>query len=247
MEIKKNPKADLGNLSIIFFQIGLILILSTTYIGLEWKTYERSDSDLLQVEMPDEFQENVPITQLNTPPPPPPPPPPAAPEVVEVIEDEVDIEEDLIQSTESSQDQKMEKIIPVSDVVEEEEEEEIEDVPFTVVENVPIFPGCENVKGRDEQKKCMAERIDAIVKRHFDTEIGAQMGLTGFNRIFVVFKINENGDVVDIQSRGPHKKLEEEAERVVKLLPKMIPGRQRDRPVAVVYSLPIMFEVRQRN
>ncbi|MFD2518305.1 energy transducer TonB [Salinimicrobium flavum] len=65
------------------------------------------------------------------------------------------------------------------------------------------------------------------------------------NRIYVVFKINPKGDVVEIMARGPYKRLEEEAIRVVSLLPKMIPGRQRDKPVAVKYSLPIMYEVRE--
>ncbi len=247
MEVKKYPKADLGRSSIIFFQIGLILVLASTYFGLEWKTYEKDGAEYFQVEIPDEDMQDVPITQLNTPPPPPPPPPPAMPEVVEIVEDEIDIEEDLIQSTESTQTDKIEKIIEVSDIVYEEEEEEIENVPFTVVENIPIYPGCENVKEKEAQKKCMTERIDALVRREFNTGIGAEMGLYGFNRIYVVFKINEKGDVVDIKARGPNKRLEDEAERVVKLLPKMTPGRQRERPVAVVYSLPIMFEVRERG
>ena len=247
MEVKKYPKADLGRSSIIFFQIGLILVLASTYFGLEWKSYEKSDAEYFQVEIPDEDLEDIPITQLNTPPPPPPPPPPAMPEVVEIVEDEIDIEEDLIQSTETSQTEKIEKIIEVKDIQYEEEEEEIENVPFTVVENIPIYPGCENIKNRDEQKKCMTEKIDALVRREFNTGIGAEMGLYGFNRIYVVFKINEKGDVVDIKARGPNQRLENEAARVVKLLPKMTPGRQREKPVAVVYSLPIMFEVRERG
>ena len=44
-------------------------------------------------------------------------------------------------------------------------------------------------------------------------------------------------------ARAPHKRLQQEAIRVVKLLPKMIPGKQRGRPVGVKYSLPIAFKV----
>ena len=58
-----------------------------------------------------------------------------------------------------------------------------------------------------------------------------------------MFTIDENGVVTDIQSRGPHPKLEKEAERVVKLLPKMEPGKQRKQNVKVKYTLPIVFTV----
>lgn len=246
MQVKKYPKADLGRASIIFFQIGLIIVLASTYFVLNMRTYDDADLEDFEMAMPDVVQEDVPITQLNTPPPPPPPPPPAIPEVIEVIEDKLEVEETTFQSTETSLDEKMQETIPIAAVEFEEEEEEIENVPFTVVEKIPVFPGCENLEGRDAKKDCMSQKIDAFVKKEFDTGISEELGLSGVNRIYVIFKINEKGNVVDIQARGPNKKLEEEAARVVNLLPKMIPGRQRDKPVAVVYSLPIMYEIRQR-
>ncbi|NJY62778.1 energy transducer TonB [Salinimicrobium sp. CDJ15-81-2] len=247
MQVKKNPKADLGRNSLIFFQLGLVVMLSFTYFGLEWKSYDSGDTDLGQVEISNFEQEDVPITQVNTPPPPPPPPPPPAmPEIIEVIEDQLDIEETEIQSTETNQNEAVEPIAEVEEIIfEEEEEEEIEKIPFMVVEQIPVFPGCESIKGKDAQKKCMSEKIDAHVKREFRTYISEQLGLTGFNRIYVVFKIDSKGYVADIRARGPNKQLEEEAIRVVKLLPQMKPGRQRDKAVAVEYSLPIMFEIRE--
>jgi protein TonB len=246
MKIKKNPKADLGRSSMIFFQVGLIIMLGITYFALEWKFVEREDMDLMQVQVSEFDQEDVPVTQLNTPPPPPPPPPPPMPEVIEIIEDQKDVEETTIRSTETSQEDRIEDVVEVEDILVEEEEEEIEQVPFMIVEQIPTFPGCEDIENRDKKKECMSRKIDEHVKKEFDTRISEEMGLTGLNRIFVVFKINEKGEVVDIRSRGPNKRLEEEAARVVKMLPKMIPGRQRDRPVAVEYSLPIMYEIRER-
>ncbi len=58
-----------------------------------------------------------------------------------------------------------------------------------------------------------------------------------------MFKIDEKGNITDIRARAPHIKLEEEAIRVMKLLPKMIPGKQKGKTVAVLYSLPIAFNV----
>ncbi|SFN92714.1 energy transducer TonB [Salegentibacter flavus] len=244
MQVKKNAKADLASYSMIFFQVGLILVLAATYIGLEWKFTEQDQSILYEVEVADEDTEEIPITQLDNLPPPPPPPPPPAPEMVQIIEDDLDVEEDLIQSTETNQDAKVEMIIPVSAVEYEEEEEEVENVPFMIVEEVPVFPGCETIKDKDEQKKCLNDKIHALYAREFNTEIGAELELTGFYRIYVGFKINEKGEVAEIQTRGPHRRLEAEAERVAKLIPKMAPGKQRGRPVSVGYSLPVVFEMR---
>ncbi|MGM0934783.1 MAG: energy transducer TonB [Bacteroidota bacterium] len=193
MQVKKNAKADLASYSMIFFQVGLILVLASTYIGLEWKFTEQDQSILYEVEVADEDTEEIPITQLDNLPPPPPPPPPPAPEMVQIIEDDLDVEEDLIQSTETNQDAKVEMIIPVSAVEYEEEEEEVENVPFMIVEEVPVFPGCEKIKDKDEQKKCLNDKIHALYARQFNTEIGAELELTGFYRIYVGFKINEKG------------------------------------------------------
>ena len=245
MKVKKNPKVDLDRSSLLFFQVGLIIMLSLTYFALEWKSYGSEETDIFEMDMPDLVQEDIPITQLNTPPPPPPPPPPPAPEVIEIIDDVEEVEETEIQSTETNLDEKMEEIVEVSDITYKEEEEEVEEIPFMVVEQIPLFPGCEDYKSKEEQKNCINEKIDAHVKREFNTRISEELGLTGLNRIFVVFKINEKGNVVDIRARGPNKRLEAEAARVVRLLPKMIPGRQRDKAVSVEYSLPIMYEVRE--
>ena len=167
------------------------------------------------------------------------PPPPPAPEIIEVVEDDKEIEETVIESTETSQEEKIVKVEEVSFV----DEEVIEDVPFAVIENVPVYPGCEDEKGNDAKKKCMSEKISQFVNRKFNTELGSELGLSGVNRIYVRFKIDQKGNIVDIGSRGPHPRLESEAERVIKLLPQMTPGKQRGKAVGVLYSLPIVFQV----
>ena len=71
MEPKKNPKADLRKNSVLYFQIGLILILFLTWQAIEMKTYP-DEIDIGQVQVDDLLDEDVPITEIqNTPPPPP--------------------------------------------------------------------------------------------------------------------------------------------------------------------------------
>jgi protein TonB len=222
----------------IFFQLGMILMLFITWRAIENKTYEQASLTQDRLEVNDDLDEDIPITEINTPPPPPPPPPPA-PEVIEVIEDEADIEETIIESAEVNQE---EEIAEVEDI-EEAVEEEIADVPFAVIENVPIYPGCEKKKNNAEKKKCMSEKIQKFVQKKFNTELAGDLGLEGRQRISVQFKIDKNGNVVGVRARAPHPKLEQEAVKVVKALPKMIPGKQRGKAVGVLYSLPILFQV----
>lgn len=116
-------------------------------------------------------------------------------------------------------------------------------VPFEKVEFVPIFPGCESLKTNAERKKCMSEKIDRIVRKKFRTDKAVELGLTGVQKIYVQFKINKEGMVSDIKIRTPHKILEDEARRVTNLIPQMKPGKQRKKPVEVIFLKPIKFMV----
>ena len=234
MEPKKNPKVDLTKNGSLYFVIGLSIVLLITWRVIEWKTYKNVyDYEALIVD--DDDDEDVPITeQLKTPPPPPPPPPPA-PEIIEVIEDEEEIEETVIESTETDE----EEIIEVVEVIEEYEDI---DVPFAVIEDVPIFPGCERVN-KSERRNCFQEQMNKHIKRNFRyPEIAQEMGIQG--RVYVNFIISKNGSITNIRMRGPDKNLEKEAQRIIAKLPRMTPGKQRGRPVRVPFSIPITFRLR---
>ena len=237
MQIKKNPEVDLNRNSSLYFVIGLTIVLFLTWRALEYKSYERDSSVIDIVQVTDDLDENVPITEaIKTPPP---PPPPAAPEVIEVVEDTEEIEETIIESTETSQDAVVEEIIDVSDVEVGEEEEDIS-VPFAIIENVPIFPGCESAQSNDERKICFQKKIQEHINKEFTYPAGAlELGITG--RVFVQFLIDSKGNVGSIRMRGPDRSLENEAQRIVASLPKMTPGKQRGKSVSVPYSIPINF------
>ena len=131
---KKNPKVDLNKNSTTYFLLGLVLVFFLTRRAIEIKTYER-DIELDRLSVLEDEQEDVPITDMKITPPPPP-----APQVIEVVEDEEEVEETVIESTETDQ----EEIIEVEDVAIEDDFDEV-DVPFAVIEDVPVFPGCERV------------------------------------------------------------------------------------------------------
>ncbi len=240
MEPKKNPKSDVSRNSSIYFAVGLALMLGITYLSINYKTYDKSDIVADSLNLDDELEEEVPITEQLVTPPPPPPPPPAAPEIIEVVEDEEEVEETVIESTETEMDT---EIVEVEEVEVEEVEEDIE-VPFSVIENVAVFPGCEKKKGNAAKKDCMNEKVNKFINKKFNTELASDLGLPpGRKRIFVSFKVSKTGNIVQIGARGPHPGLEKEAKRVIGLLPKMKPGRQRGKAVVMPFSIPIVFAV----
>jgi len=238
MEAKKNPKANLEKHNKQFMLLGLALSLVVIYIGIEWKTFERNIADLGIADIAADEEIDIPITERIQEVKPPPPPPPA-PEKIEVVEDEEDIEETILESTETDESEAVE-VEEIEEIVEEEEV--IDDVPFAIIENVPVYPGCKG--NNEEKKKCMVDQITKHVNRKYNTGLAGDLGLSpGKKRVYVQFKISKTGDIVDVRARGPHARLEKEAIRVVELLPKMEPGKQRGRPVGVKYTLPITLLV----
>ncbi len=229
MEPKKNPNADLELLRGLFLQAGLVFALVVCIVAINWKSYDDTVADLgeLDVMIDDEV---IPITQRQTAPPPPPPPPP--PEVIEVVEDDVELEEELeIQSTETDMNEEVE-------IIEMEEEVSDEILNFAVVENKPVFPGCENVP-KSEETQCFQEQITKHVNQYFVfPEMARQMGIQG--KVYVSFVIEKDGSISNVDvARGVDKLLDDEAVRVIKKLPKMTPAKQRGKPVRMSFTMPI--------
>lgn len=236
MKSKKNSKSDLRKKSPLFLQLALILVLLLSYVSIEWKTYAKGDDTKQQLFLQQLEDEVIPITVLQTPPP---PAAPLSPEIIEIIDDKAEKEEDPVESTEIDGP----VITDIGDIIESPLDEPIEEIPFFLIESVPVYPGCENLETNEQKRQCMSEKINKFVNRNFDTSLGNKLGLTGVNRVHVMFKIDREGNITEVQSRAPHPKLEEEAKRVINALPNMQPGKQRGKAVNVSYSLPIIFQV----
>jgi protein TonB len=239
MRVKKNPKADLNRNSGLYFVMGLAIVLFVTWRALEYKSYDTVHEEIVMLVDAESLDEDVPQTEIIRTIPP--PPPPAAPEVIEVIEDTDDVEETVIESTEISQDTEIAAVdLDASDINLEEAEEDVV-VPFAVIEQVPVFPGCEGLSGAD-QRECFNRKIQEHVQKNFMyPKTAEELGIEG--RVFVQFVIDRDGMITKIKSRGPDPSLEKEAQRIIAALPKMIPGRQRNRNVSVPYSIPINFKL----
>ncbi|MFD2100681.1 TonB family protein [Flagellimonas iocasae] len=112
-------------------------------------------------------------------------------------------------------------------------------VPFNHIEEVPVFPGCEDA---EDKKACFQEKMQRHIRKHFMyPEEAAQFGIQG--RVNVIFDIASDGYIKNIRMRGPHELLENEALRMIEKLPKMQPGKQDGKAVDVPFSIPITFRI----
>lgn len=116
-------------------------------------------------------------------------------------------------------------------------------VPFATIDEVPVFPGCE---GAVDKRKCFNEKIVEHIKKHFNyPEEAKEKGVQG--RVSVVFTIDANGEISTIKKRGPDVILENEAERIIKRLPKMQPGKHKGETVKVPFAIPITFRLKSQT
>ena len=220
MDIKKNPEVDLEKKRSLFLLAGYVVALAVVLTAFEWKTFEKGIDGLGKLVVDDIEEEIIPITEMNNPPPPPPPPPPPAPEI-EIVEDDVEIEEEVeIMDVEADQETIIEEVI--------EEEEEAGPDFFTIVEDMPNYPGGD------------AALLGYINKSVEYPPIAKENGITGV--VYVSYIVDKTGNVTDVKVvRGADPFLDKEAVRVVKTIKGYKPGKQRGKPVPVQFTIPIRY------
>ncbi|SFC87771.1 energy transducer TonB [Algibacter pectinivorans] len=246
--VEKSQKhdANLQKNSTLYFQIGLIVCLLISFGLLEMK-FETTAPPVVKLMPPDIPEEisinNIKVEELLKPEVKPQPKKKVAfINKIKEIDDDVTLEEVLELVTEEQK-----PVTPVVDpgaVVVDENPGDEEPVSIVFVQKVPIYPGCETSKNNTERKKCMSDKIGKLIQRKFDGgDIAAQYGLEGKQKIDVQFTIDKTGKVTNVKTRADHDKLKEEAARVINFIPEMIPGKQNNKNIGVIYALPIVFYV----
>ena len=236
---KKSPRADLNRFSGLFLLLGLVLVLFASWRVVESKRYENvyagaqnwfdGSDDLEQDRLIKKPEKPKPQKQVVK---------RLPPDVIHPVDNNMKDSLPHFGGTEILPD---DTIPDLPQAIEPDGNEQVT-VPFILVESPPVFPGCEKYKGdKDKLKACMSRKIERFIRRHFDRSIGEDIGATGIVKVSAQFVVDENGNVVDIETRSSYKELQNEAVRVLKQLPKMQPGQQRGKPVRVQYNLPIIF------
>lgn len=223
--------------------IGGVLLFAFALFGLK-KILDRPDIE--------EVQEVVKVEQIDlTPPPPieeqpPPPPPPPPPPMVEMVkftppvikddaveEEPQKLQEEVKETNVGIKDQEGEKDVPVVPVEETGPAEVAAPEIFTVVEEMPEFPG-----GAVEMMKYIQKNIQYPA-------MAREAGISG--KCFLKFVVNGDGAISDVQilkGVAGCPDCDREAMRVVKSMPKWKAGKQNGRSVPVYFNLPINFTIK---
>lgn len=217
--------------------IGIIIICTaviTPYLNAKALENKKKRAER-QVEIK---MENLDQPQETAPPPPPPPPPPAetvaqiryvAPVVVDSVKPE-DIKQ-LMTADQAQVEVKNEEVTVQTEVQEEVKEEEAPVEVFVVVEEMPTFPGGE---------KALMDFINGNIVY---PEIAKENNIQG--RVILRFCVTYKGAVDQVQILKPvDAALDNEAIRVIKMLPAWKPGKQGGKPVNVWYSVPVTFQLK---
>jgi protein TonB len=228
MEAKKNPSADIHLKRPLLFSFSMILSLSMTIAALEWKT-EVESKPLVQA---DTYAPSGEILEIpSTEQPPPPVKRLQQPQLIEVTHPEKIIEEitPII-----DQEIIAETTLETVSVLTEKEEVEIGDEIFMIVESPAEFIG-----GQDAMNKFIVENI-RYPHRAF------KMGIQG--KVFVKAVIEKDGSVSNSEIlKGISLELDQEALRVINMMPRWNPGKQRGIPVRTSVVIPLVFKSMQRS
>ena len=203
MEEKKSPDANLEQKKGAYFAVGLMLSLALVLGLFEMKTFDNIATDLGELKLDLLEEEIIPISQQA---PPPPPPPPAPTTQIQIVEDDEEIEEEL-----EIEDMEVDEETEVEVEIYEEEEEVVEEEIFTIVEQMPEFPG-----GTEKLFKYLGKNIEY-------PPMAKDAGIKG--KVYVTFVVDKDGSITDVKVlRGIGGGCDEEAVRVVKSMPKWKPG-----------------------
>ena len=247
----KYPAVDFFKYSGTFTNLGLAIALGLTVLLFGWTQYQPKapDVDLSLLELEEEIEVAPPRTDEPPPPPPPPPPP-----VVEEVPDDVVIKDppkfasnDIDTKTEVPQDTTHRKKKPKAPAKKKVKKKKVAEV-FKVVEQMPRFPGCEDMAGSDAEKKQCADKkmLEFIYKNIKYPAIARENGVEG--QVVVQFVVEPSGEVSGVEVlRDIGAKCGDEAKRVVELMNKKgikwTPGRQRGQNVRVQFILPVKFKL----
>ena len=225
MQIKKSPKADLNNKKGLFLEIGMIFALLLTVAAFAYTQKERN-VEIIETSMEVVEEE---ITDITTQDQKPPEPPKKVEmqvlsDVLNVVTNDTKIETEF-DFSEFSEDI---EIVQQIEVVEEAAED---DAPFIIAEEMPKFQGGDLMKFRSW--------VQGKLKY---PQIAQENGISG--KVTLTFVIERDGSLTNIQvMQSPDRSLANEAVRVLQSSPKWTPGKQRNSPVRVRYTLPVEFRI----
>ena len=110
------------------------------------------------------------------------------------------------------------------------------------IDQVPIFPGCENMSN-DEARKCFMVKMTELIIANFDVEAIKAAGINTDQRMAVSFTVTTTGNVEVNAVKAGHPELENQIRNAMAKVPNMTPGEHQGKVVAVQLGLPILYKL----
>ena len=234
----KYPQVSAFALRKQFLTLGLILALGFALLAFSWKSTEDRLGSLQEIDSSayEEILTTPPIVKIELPPPPPPLP------KIEEIPDEVKIEEEFTFVDQTLNEKTPIEAEPTKEVAPPPPPPPAERIvePFFVVEDMPLFPGCETTVKAD-RKKCSEKMLFSYLSKNLKyPSMASDNRIEG--RVILNFVVEKDGSISNIKVvRGVGGGCDEAAIEAIENMPKWTPGKQRGRPVRVSYTLPVYF------
>jgi len=224
---KKSIKGDLEKRRTTFLLIGFVAVLALVYSAFE--LYATSDlaKDLGIKDDEAIFVMDDDVIATDATPPPPPPPVAQQQEVIlQLVEDNIKVNTDFDFSQDFHIDDVIEEYVPIEIV-----EEEVDNAPpLRFVEEMP-----EPIGGFEAMYAFLQSNL-----RY--PEVARNANISG--QVFIEFVVEKDGSISNVRVLvGVHPELDQEAVRVVRMLPKWRPGKQMGKPVRTFYQIPIRFTI----
>ena len=251
----KYPEANVFLYSKLFWRLSLVIALALTIAAFNWTIFEK------EVYIPDnalvlDTDVEIEVPRSAEPPPPPPPPPPptfeAVADVELINEEEVEFVDQSVDANTYIeapvyQETKKAALPPPPPPPPPPPKEDVEEI-FKVVEEMPRFPGCEDMTASAEEKRTCANKkmLEFIYENIRYPAVARDNGIEG--TVVVSFVVDRQGNIQDAQVvRDIGGGCGAEALRVVNMMNSLpqrwAPGKQRGRAVKVLFNLPVKFKL----
>lgn len=227
MEAKKSKSADLESKRIIFLQVGLIVALGLSLAAFEWKSpVKKMSFTQTWDQVPEELVIKNPVIEDKKP-----LPKPVLAPLIRIVDNNKEIKDDVKIDADIKPDELIPEYTPPVKMDLQDEQTVDNEETFVVVEKMPEFPG-----GINALREFLAKNIDFPAA-------AASTGIEG--TVYVYFIVEKDGSISNIKTvRGIGGGCDEEAERVITMLPKWKPGEQRGKPVRVSFNIPVIFKLK---
>ncbi len=225
MKPKKTTRADLRNRRAIFFEIGFIVALAAAIVAFSMGQSEKTLKDYTGTYYDPGYE----LPPIPTKPDEPPKMKPQMPKFVAAGINVVDNDRKIVDPGWIFDPREWDDGPIVPKIVDEEPEDD--GTPLVFAEEMPTFQG----GGLDNFRKWVFSQI-------MYPRTALENGLQG--RVQMQFVIERDGSLTNIEVLfAPDRSLADETVRVLKLSPKWTPGKQRNRPVRVMFVLPVDYRI----